>query len=163
MRGGGGNIVAAIGVVLVAAFLIASILAEEAGRREMLRLVRAGGGEVHYLTAHIRCQGSPHLARGMRHGMRTLPISFGTRVEIVARENGWALIDRYGNPCWAPLWALSPNAPDMRAATRCGMACHSRPPPGWREQQRQAACERGWKLRFDCFIDRLTGRDGLLR
>ncbi len=163
MRGRGGGIGAAIVVVLTMAFVVGSIVRHEMERRSWLQQVRAGGGEVRFLATHMRCQGFPHLARAARRGTHSVPVSFGTRVEVVAQENGWALIDRYGNPCWVPLWSLSRDAPDMRAAVRCGMACHRRPPPGWREAQRQAACAYGWKLKLDCFLDELTGRDGFRR
>jgi len=131
----------------------------EFDRAAWLNLVRAGGGEVRWLGGHTTCYPFPELPRSGRGRPSSYPVSVGTRVDVVAREGEWALIDRFGNPCWVPDWVLQETQPDMRQMVTCGMACHRRAPEGWYEAQRVKLCESNAFERFSCWA-RAKLRDG---
>ena len=111
-------------------YVVPPFMARQDGRAEWIDLVRAGGGEVQYAASGIKCQVMPRMAR---KGGKI--VGFGTRLEVVARENGWALTDRFGDPCWMPEWALRDNSVNWRTEGACGMKCWARPPAGWDAKQ----------------------------
>lgn len=134
-RGLAPGILSLILLAVTAYFVVPPLLARQDGRSEWLTLVRAGGGEVRYAASGIKCQVMPQMAR--RGGKI---VGFGTRLEIVARENGWALTDRFGDPCWMPEWALRDTPVNWRGEGACGMKCWAKAPPGWDAEQGKAAC-----------------------
>lgn len=137
---GSGNMWPMIVVALILASPVGSMVSARAERLEWVRLVQAGGGETYHLVADALCRASPVLSRSARVRNLGRPVQIGTAVDVVARASDWALIDRYGHPCWVPTWALSRTAPDMRAIRKCGRSCHLREPAGWAAAQQQAAC-----------------------
>ncbi|WP_077147231.1 hypothetical protein [Sphingopyxis sp. KK2] len=143
---------------IVAALLLPAMLSHRDRRDEWLALVRAGGGTISYQGAYsAKCRPMPRLARkGGRH------VGPGTRLEVVARERGWALTDRFGEPCWIPEWTLVATPFDRMAAYRLGSDYYAKEPPGWYEAERQAACAANWLNRATCFINEsVRGSPGL--
>jgi len=140
---------------LVAWFLVPSILTYHDQRSDWTRLVRAGGGEVRYMgSGYVRCYATPRLA-----AKGGIPVNMGARVEVVARERGWALIDRYGNPCWVPEWALIDTPVDWNIVARRGRDHYAKPPEGWYDSEVKAACEVGAASRASCWLsDQMGGR-----
>lgn len=157
-----GKIARLVFILPVAVLLAWTLGGTAIQRSEWMRLVRAGGGEVQYAAADAACKIRPR--SGWRGTIGTIPV--GTKVEVVSRRTGWALIDSFGNPCWVPDWSLGDERVDLPAIYRCGMRCHAKEPAGWYSMQRQAACARTVLDRLGCAIedfmkgsDRAGGRD----
>jgi len=146
MRGG---LISLAVILLVAAFLIPPMLTHAEERAQWLAKVRAGGGSVHYVGAYsAKCRPLPRLMRkGGRH------VGPGTRLEVVARARGWALTDRFGEPCWIPEWALVDMPFDRLAAYRAGPGHYAKEPPGWYEAEREKSCAANWLNRATCFVN----------
>jgi hypothetical protein len=155
MRGG---LISLALTLLVAGLLVPPMLAHAGQREEWLVKVRAGGGKVHYMGAYsAKCRPMPRL---MRKGGRA--VGPGTRLEVVARDNGWALTDRFGEPCWIPEWTLVDTPFDRMAAFRAGPDYYAKEPEGWYEAERQASCAANWLNRVTCFVNESTrGGKGL--
>jgi len=139
-------------LALLMAWLVWTMTMSRQQWRQWVGLVQAGGGEVHHLITETRCRTRPLLPRRQYLGQL---VQIGTTVEVVARANDWALIDRYGHPCWVPSWALSRTAPDVRAIRKCGRSCYPGEPAGWAAAQRQAACRSNVMARVRCLVDSL--------
>lgn len=144
-------------VLIPVVFVLLGLFSRKAQREEWMDLVQAGGGEIRYLVTDRTCMSFPHPRVGGRPQWRqSLP--WGARIEIVARENGWALTGVDEKPCWVPLWALreTPPAPprDM-AAIRCGRDCYPKAPAGWYAAQLEAACTYDMLERANCLMERL--------
>lgn len=144
-----GALISLAATLLVAGFLVPPLLAHSGRQDEWLVKVRAGGGTVHYMGAYAaRCRPIPRL---MRKGGRD--VGSGTRLEVVAREKGWALTDRFGEPCWIPEWTLVDTPFDWGEAHRIGRDYYAKEPPGWYEAERQASCAANWVNRASCFVN----------
>lgn len=147
------GVIALLLLGLVAWFLIPSILSYQDKRDEWTRLVRAGGGEVRYMGARFgRCWSQPRLAR--KGG---IPVGQGARVEVVAREQGWALIDRFGNPCWIPEWTLIDKPVDWKILHSRGYDHYAKEPEGWYDAQVAATCAASWSNGASCWINDQMG------
>jgi hypothetical protein len=153
-----GGLISLAVTLLVAGLLIPPMLAHAGQREEWLAKVRAGGGKVHYMGAYsAKCRPMPRL---MRKGGRA--VGPGTRLEVVARDKGWALTDRFGDPCWIPEWTLVDTPFDRMAAFRAGPGYYAKEPEGWYEAERQASCAANWLNRATCFVNESTrGGKGL--
>lgn len=103
-------------------------------------LIRAGGGEVHYVAVRwLRCREfpgqTPRRERLNRfRGSATPPeVTHRNRFEIVARRDGYALGGVDGEICWLPLWALQGTEPPWQPCGRRGPDYYRPYPPGWVE------------------------------
>lgn len=144
-------------VLIPVVLVFAGLFSRQSQRLEWQETIRAGGGEIRYLVTDRTCMPFPHPRLGGR-SQRRPSVARGDRIEVVARENEWALTGVGGKVCWVPEWALgeAPPAPPRDMAARlCGRECYPEAPPGWTEAQLAAACSYDMLERANCLMERL--------